>query len=448
MMVTPFDRLFSLPAEMVLSTVLTMLVLKDISNLERAVNNKHSQVVFRIWMKCFSLSVTLSSTTNPQFLKWIAERKIKMKFMKLVEGADTDCLGILAGNNLEVTEFHQDMCDNISVESRSTFLQGLSGLRRIDLWTDSRAGDSASWNKVLAVHPELRSFSMMNFDNDFMEYPQLIAALANNCKQLITVYLNSGTVVDDSSVVLLAQQCNHLEELSLEAARELTDCSLQALGQHCVGLRVLRLRTASRGHASDSGVIYLLQRCRKLTTLNLWDCTCVTARSFAALVPLCGQITDLSLRNCIAFNSREASLAMKQLHLLTNLSLPLCTNISEALLIAVINNNVQLTIVDLSGVSTVTDNVLSAFAQSCVNMVWLAINGCPNVTNLALLAGCTKLFKLDVADCAGVSDDALLQLAATPGRRLLVGANGNANGITEETFIQLESSQRILLKLF
>lgn len=346
--------------------------------------------------------------------------------------------------DLLVREFGQYIANKVSSHVTLKFVTLFHQLDSITLYTEKHLGELENWQAMLSKHSALRDLTATSTMPHAPGLPApLIAAIASACTLLCSLTLSPSAGVNAACVAMLAEQCPLLQWLKLGGCNMLGDSSMQALGQHSPQLQELYLH-AERGVVTDAGFVALLQGCTKLTSLELWDGSQVTA-SIVALTPLCTKIMTLALCRCSVLGDTHARAAMYQLRSLRTLNLHCCTGLSEQLLIT----NPHSDYVGLNVVEEVNNTVLAALVQFCPLLFDVSIRGCTQVTKITPLRNSSQLYILDLSDCTGVTDETVLQLAfaieGSTDSNLFVSAHGS--GITEQIAEIVRGTTRICVDL-
>ncbi|KVI11293.1 Leucine-rich repeat, cysteine-containing subtype [Cynara cardunculus var. scolymus] len=176
-----------------------------------------------------------------------------------------------------------------------------------------------------------------------------IAHLTKSCGSLVSLKMESCTLVPSGAFVLIGQHCRFLEELDL-TDNDVDDEGLKSISR-CSQLSVLKLGICL--NISDEGLIFIGNGCPKLIELDLYRSVGIKDAGISAVahgcpsleminISYCGNITDsslISLSNCSKLNTLESrgcplitSVGLKAIAIrckqLTKLDIKKCFNIN------------------------------------------------------------------------------------------------------------------------
>ncbi|EGZ15871.1 hypothetical protein PHYSODRAFT_509241 [Phytophthora sojae] len=218
-------------------------------------------------------------------------------------------------------------------------------------------------------------------------------------------------MLSDVGMDWLASGCNALTHLDVSGCVALTDLSLRAISESMLQLRHLNIRHLSR--VSDQGIRRLSMGCPELTYLDAEGLPLLSdlhtssgnggggnevyRQGIAALAAGCSKLRHLDLSNCAA--------------------------ISDGTLHCVATSSAELTTLVLSGCYRITTTGVKDVLAHCTKLVSLNVAECDqlhvlrlrgtrvsDVTLKWLSRYSPQLRELDVSDCTGVTDMGLLAL--------------------------------------
>uniref|UniRef100_A0A2N9J5G7 F-box/LRR-repeat protein 15-like leucin rich repeat domain-containing protein n=1 Tax=Fagus sylvatica TaxID=28930 RepID=A0A2N9J5G7_FAGSY len=128
-----------------------------------------------------------------------------------------------------------------------------------------------------------------------------ISALANSCRNLLSLKLEACDKVTEKSLDQLGSCCLRLEELDLTDCCGVNDEGLKYLSR-CSELLSLKLGLCS--NISDKGLAYIARNCTKISELDLYRCTGIGDDGLVTLSSGCKKLTKLNLSYCNGVTDR------------------------------------------------------------------------------------------------------------------------------------------------
>ncbi len=226
---------------------------------------------------------------------------------------------------------------------------------------------------------------------------EAIAGLAGACSDLRQLQISRCTHVSDSALASLLSTTPLLERLNVDGCSKVGNEALLAACFNCPLLRELHCWTVPL--LSDETLECFVSAaagrsaCSALETLDLGECTALTASALAAFFRVTPRLKSLDLTSCKL--SDNVLLSISGAPLLTHLSLSKCTGVTDAGIVAIADGCAQLVHLDLNSCSDLTGDALQALNVGCASLKKPLVN----------LSGCSK-----------ISDDVRRKwLLATPG---------------------------------
>lgn len=210
-----------------------------------------------------------------------------------------------------------------------------------------------------------------------------------------------------------------------------------------VHLEVLRLKDSTINDA-EVGLIWSLNPCPLLRTLELIECLsltdwsiiriiqanpsiqslsiddgwCISDSSVTAIAATLGKsLTTLSLSNCRkTYTITDTSMIelAKSCHQLQSLSLAYLSSLSDASVIALAYHCTGLQVLDLSGNRTISDAAIVAVSQHCSAIHTLALGLCRNISDTSITAisqRCLGLRSLNVTGNSRVTNVCIIAMS-------------------------------------
>ncbi|KAJ7297284.1 hypothetical protein O6H91_Y016500 [Diphasiastrum complanatum] len=223
--------------------------------------------------------------------------------------------------------------------------------------------------------------------------------IARKCVRLWDVDLSYCSSVRDFGVVALSQLSN-LQCLKLIGCYEISDTALVYLGARCKKLSLLNLRGCLG--ISDIAIVSLAANCKQLHTLDV-SYTVVTDEGLAAVASL-SYLENLHLVSCNNISDRGLDYLRAGCKMLLKLDLSRCPNVSDVGL-SNLSTGSSLQQLMLSYCSPMTAKVLATFHMFDY-LQFIKLDGCEVSRNgLCFLGnGCNKLKGLSLSKCKGVDD--------------------------------------------
>ncbi|KAJ3417254.1 hypothetical protein HDV05_005710 [Chytridiales sp. JEL 0842] len=252
----------------------------------------------------------------------------------------------------------------------------------------------------LPSFPTLSSFSLASF-------------LRSTAASLQTLVVKGVGGVTDTSLKILSRH-TALTSLDVSHCESLTSEGLQRLVGACVNLK--KLKMVKVGGVDDGVLGVALRRLPKLESLNVGCCGGVTGDVFAGLLRTPGQRNQQQQRKQEEMTGEEEMVVV-------------CGE--------------TLRYLNLGGIEGVGDSSLAGLGGWFPNLETVELAGCRRITDagvFALVSGCAKISKLDLEECASVSDEGLDSVGRWVGKSLKVLRVGFCEQLTDDGLIRLLST--------
>jgi hypothetical protein len=176
--------------------------------------------------------------------------------------------------------------------------------------------------------------------------------------ELESINLSMCLNVGSAAILSIAQQCRLLRHVNLSNCQEIEDAAIVSLAESCRSIRSLDLTKCAK--LSDISIKAIAHHCRRLQKLTLFNCQEVTTESIVEVAKHCKKIQE----------------------------------------------------VDMSACDRITDRALEALANGCPRLRSVSVSDCTKLTTVGIiaLATCSRLTKLRLAGCKGLTDDSLAKL--------------------------------------
>lgn len=275
------------------------------------------------------------------------------------------------------------------------------GIHRDDLKSLIRQhGQSSSTLKLCDVRPDLFTETLLlealscvpnvkqvHFCNVAATNDFILEQFATSCHRLEKLFLNGCSDIEDSGVKNVICATKNLQQLSLLGCKRLTSEILEFLPS---SLEILNLSNCTLV-TSEPTWCHSFKRTYALKSLNLHGLS-VTDEDVQQIVAFCPLIDTFALSSSNPFmGSGISDSSLSYLSLL-----------------------VHLKDINLMGADRITDNGLVHLLQSCTKIEKLSLGFCSGLSNRSLLrlSDLPRLTHLSIFECTAVSDETMLSLSS------------------------------------
>lgn len=230
-----------------------------------------------------------------------------------------------------------------------------------------------------------------------------INSITSSCSSLVSLKMESCSLVPREAYVLIGKHCPYLEELDV-TDNEIDNEGLKSVSK-CSRLSVLKLGICL--NINDDGLSHIANGCPKIKELDLYRSTGITDRGIAATAEGCPVLEMIN----IAYNNKITDSSLKSLSKclrLKALEIRGCCSISSIGLAAVAMGCKQLTVLDIKKCVNVDDDGMLPLAQFSHNLKQINLSYC-SVTDVGLLslASINCLRNMTILHLAGLTPDGL-----------------------------------------
>ncbi|GLJ46472.1 hypothetical protein SUGI_0979400 [Cryptomeria japonica] len=199
-------------------------------------------------------------------------------------------------------------------------------------------------------------------------------ALASPKLKYLSIYWNVR--ITDQSIKHLVKNCNDIVSLNLSGCKNITDQSLYLLANHYKEIKHLNLTRCVK--LTDDGLMQLLDNCRSIEDLNLYADSSFTDKSYEKMSNL-SELRILDL--CGAqYLSDQGLLSIAKCRKLVSLNLTWCVCVTDVGVKSIARNCPFLEFLSLFGILGVSDSSLETFSKFCSDkLTTLDVNGCINI---------------------------------------------------------------------
>lgn len=256
--------------------------------------------------------------------------------------------------------------------------------------------------------------------------------LANGCSKLRHIEFTQCQSISDAGLKSLGETCRVLTTI-IFADCGFSDTGLQALVSAGAGESVIMLTLRRCKKITDKGLCAVAQSCQQLKTVDLTRCQRITDAGVQHLASNCPDIIDLTLQGCNGILDDSVAHVAQGCPKLTRLDLSACgllTDQSTGYLAKCLRGLAE---IDLSETS-LTDSGIKYLASGCGELTTFVFRRGELITDRGiqrLAVGCPKLIKVDLSDCAELTDLSLEHLTkCTDLRELGIASGEKPNRIT------------------
>ncbi|XVE96168.1 hypothetical protein REPUB_Repub02eG0198400 [Reevesia pubescens] len=200
-----------------------------------------------------------------------------------------------------------------------------------------------------------------------------IETITSYCPKLKVFSIYWNVRATDIGVKHLVKNCKYIVDLNLSGCKNLSDKSLQLVADNYQELESLNLTRCVK--MTDSGLQKVLLKCSFLRSLNLYALSSFTDEAYKKISILC-HLKFLDL--CGAQNLSDEGLScIAKCKKLVSLNLTWCVCVTDVGIIAIAEGCTSLEFLSLFGIVGVTDKCLEVLSKFCSNtLITLDVNGC------------------------------------------------------------------------
>ncbi|KAL6508075.1 hypothetical protein OROGR_024270 [Orobanche gracilis] len=254
-------------------------------------------------------------------------RNLSMLQSIKLDGCQVTCSGLKAIGNLRVSlrELSLSKCMGVTDEGLSSIFAKHKDMKKLDITC-------------------CRKITLLS-----------LASITNSCTSLVTLKMESCTLVSAEAFVLIGQRCHFLEELDI-TDNEVDDEGLKSISM-CSRLSNLKLAICL--NITDEGLIHIGNRCSQLKEIDLYRSSGITDSSVLAIACGCPSIEMINTSYCKFIS--DCSL----------MSLSKCS---------------MLNTLESRGCPLITSSGLAAIAVGCKQLSKLDIKKCPNIDDAGTIS--------------------------------------------------------------
>lgn len=338
----------------------------------------------------------------------------------------------------------------ITLDDIKTITYFFPEIKYIDLKWCNNVNDN--WiNAIASGCPNLIDFELQRIqpNTDFITDDSIIN-LAQNCKQLESIYLSECAKITDDSIIAIVKHCHNIDTIIIPHCYNITDNSLKAIGKNAKNL--IQLDIAECYNITDDGIIAIAEGCPMLEYLTLSELSLygrpnynypqhITDNGIFAIANNCHNLQHIDLRlsyisdECISyllqlnlqvsvFRTLFMSIKQSELSFSTNITtsqinvaMPLCKNIckmdfngckmiTDEHIKTIVKYSPELYDINLNSCNLITDDSINNIVIYCDELHFIDINRCHKITDagiISLVMSCPELETIGINHCPKIS---------------------------------------------
>eukprot|EP00939_MAST-03C_sp_MAST-3C-sp1_P001877 g1877.t1 len=259
--------------------------------------------------------------------------------------------------------------------------------------------ESVGDDEVKVIASSCPNLRVADFDFCSKITDEGIAHVGKSCPALEVIQLQECDLITDGGVKELVSRCPKLTRINIKECDKITDAALSLLGS-LKNLRELDVQDCDL--ISNNGLSALKQ----LTSLNLNYCCEITDKGLEIVANQCPNLLSISLTELQVSDQGIRGLVEK-CKKLQRVCLYQCRRIGDTAVAAIAKYCPDLEDLDIQYCPRVTDASMKLVASSCPQLRDLKIRNCEKVTDAfleVLVSNCKAIRRVDCFGCPGISD--------------------------------------------
>lgn len=251
-------------------------------------------------------------------------------------------------------------------------------LKKLDIYFCNRF----TFKTFRVLTKSLKNLKYLTINNSRI-YDLALHIIANNCKHLEFISLNSCKYITDNGIKIFVRDCKTITTISLDCCN-ITNNSLRYIGRYSP--QILNLSLCCCYSITDLGLIYLANSCKKLITLYLID-THITDFGLYNITINCKQLYCLDLVYCNLITD-ETIYSFNDLHYISILYLGNMSYITDDSIQLLLNKCITLQIFSLYKCDSITDNAFKLINNNSCKIIELDLSYCNKITDKSMKIIC------------------------------------------------------------
>jgi hypothetical protein len=224
--------------------------------------------------------------------------------------------------------------------------------------------------------------------------------------------------VTDSVVSSLVIRLFNLRYINLSNCIQITNNSLKALADGCKAT-LTSIDVSKCKHVGDTGIAWIAgcvgsgSSCRKLSSLNLEQCTKIRDRSLEDLGKGCHALRFINFRGCVEISNRGVKALVAGCHELSIVNIHGCLKVGDSGLVALGKHCPKLQSLCATRCPLIGDRGLKGIGHGCPKLQSITLAGCVKITEggiCAIAENCQGLQTLNVTGCIDITENGLKEL--------------------------------------
>ncbi|XP_010257003.1 PREDICTED: F-box/LRR-repeat protein 3-like isoform X1 [Nelumbo nucifera] len=318
-------------------------------------------------------------------------------------GIDDEGLAAFKQKHPSLEVLNISHCQNVGHVGLSSLINGAENLRQLVLAYGSPVTLSLAeaFQKFSKLHSIKLNGCMVTCDG--------LNAIGNCCIPLRELSLSKCSGVTDEGLSFLLSKHRELKKLDITCCRKITHVSIDSITTSCTSLVSLRMESCSL--VPKEAFILIGQRCYLLEELDLTDNK--IDNEGLKFISRCSELSSLKIGICLNITDEGLTNIGMFCPKLIELDLYRSTGITDIGIAAIARGCHQLKMINVAYCKDITDNSLRSLSK-CSRLNTLEIRGCPCISSVGLSAiavGCKQLTRLDIKKCHDIDDVGMLSLA-------------------------------------
>ncbi|PSS32724.1 F-box/LRR-repeat protein [Actinidia chinensis var. chinensis] len=255
---------------------------------------------------------------------------------------------------------------------------------------------------------KLSTLQSIKLDGCLVTCPGL-KAIGNWCISLREISLSKCLGVTDDGLSSLVTKHKDLRKLDITCCRKITHVSIAHITNSCTCLMSLRMESCSL--VPKEAFVLIGQRCHFLEELDLTDNE-IDDEGLKS-ISRCSKLSSLKLGICLNITDEGLTHIGMCCSKLAELDLYRSAGIADPSILSIAHGCPALEMINIAYCKDITDSSFISLSK-CSKLNTLESRGCPLVTSLGLAAiavGCKQLNRLDIKKCYNINDTGMIPLA-------------------------------------
>ncbi|XP_010264511.1 PREDICTED: F-box/LRR-repeat protein 3-like isoform X2 [Nelumbo nucifera] len=318
-------------------------------------------------------------------------------------GIDDEGIATFSRGCPSVERLNIASCQNVGHVGLSSLTNGARNLRQLIL-----AYGSPVTPALAAALQKLSKLHSIKLDGCMVTCTGL-QAIGNCCASLRELSLSKCPGVTDEGLSSLLLKHKQLRKLDITCCRKITHVSIANITTSCTSLISLRMESCSL--IPKEAFVSIGECCHLLEELDLTD-NKIDDEGLKS-ISRCSELSSLKIGICLNITDEGLTHVGMSCPKLIELDLYRCAGITDLGIAAIARGCPRLEMINMAYCKDITDSSLISLSK-CSRLNTLEIRGCPSISSVGLSTiamGCRLLTKLDIKKCHNINDVGILPLA-------------------------------------